>query len=110
MLLTIFYAYNISALDVTGVAWVLDVAKGSVPVHLSNVDLLYVFVRDKKIPWENVVAFNSDNCSVVKGAKKGLIAKIRSKQPNIIDVGCICHLANPAVQSSLKSHFNARSV
>jgi hypothetical protein len=66
--------------------------------------MFYSLVHSKKnIPWENIVAFNSDNCSVMKGSRNGLIAKLREKQPNIIDVGCICHLANLAVASALKT-------
>ena len=38
----------------------------------------------------------------MKGQRNGVIAKIRSVQPNIIDVGCICHLANLAVGAALK--------
>lgn len=48
-------------------------------------------------------AFNSDNCSVMKGKRQGLIAKLREVSPRIIDVGCVCHLANLAVGMSLKS-------
>lgn len=69
-----------------------------------------------------MLAFNSDNCSVMKGVRNGVIAKIRQVQPNIIDVGCICHLSNLAVGASLKdalfdidhllceicNHFNQR--
>ena len=48
------------------------------------------------------MAFNSDNCSVMKGQRHGLIAKIRRVQPHVIDVGCICLLANLAVGAALK--------
>lgn len=49
------------------------------------------------------MAFNSDNCSAMKGQRNGLIAKIRTKVPNVIDIGCVCHLANLAVGSALKT-------
>lgn len=58
---------------------------------------------DRDIPWSNVIAFNSDNCSVMKGSRNGVIAKIRSVQPKIIDVGCVCHLSNLAVAAALKN-------
>ncbi|XP_067935430.1 zinc finger protein 862-like [Watersipora subatra] len=54
-----------------------------------------------KIPWEKVIAFNSDNCSVMKGHRNGVIAKMRAVNPQIVDVGCICHMANLAVGKSL---------
>jgi hypothetical protein len=39
----------------------------------------------------------------MKGVSSGVIAKIKEVQPNIIDVGCICHLSNLAVGASLKN-------
>lgn len=49
-----------------------------------------------------MIAFNSDNCSVMKGQRNGVIAKLRDVNPHIIDVGCVCHMANLAVGKSLK--------
>ena len=48
-------------------------------------------------------AFNSDNCAVMKGQRNGLIAKLRKENPDIIDIGCVCHLANLAVGVGIKS-------
>lgn len=48
-------------------------------------------------------SFNSDNCNAMKGHKSGLIAQIRKVAPNVIDVGCVCHLANLAVGEALKT-------
>lgn len=59
------------------------------------------------------MAFNSDNCSVMKGSRNGVIAKLREVQPRLIDVGCtcICHLANSAVAASPKeSLFNSDDI
>lgn len=39
----------------------------------------------------------------MKGCKKGLIAKIRTVAPKVIDIGCVCHLANLAVGEALKT-------
>ncbi|CAC5376949.1 unnamed protein product [Mytilus coruscus] len=50
--------------------------------------------EEKQIPWKNVFGFMSDNCSVMKGRKKSLLFRIRQKQPNVVNMGCICHLAN----------------
>lgn len=63
----------------------------------------YTFCSKREIPWRNVFSFNSDNCSVMKGQRNGLIAKLRKKNPDIIDVGCVCHLANLAVGAALKT-------
>ena len=59
------------------------------------------------IPWEKVIAFNSDICSVMKGHCNGVINKMRAVNPQIVDVGCICYIANLAVGKSLnKTFFN----
>lgn len=58
----------------------------------------------------------------MKGQRNGLIAKLRNENPDIVDVGCVCHLANLAVGAALKAlpinvdellsdiynHFNTR--
>lgn len=49
------------------------------------------------------MSFTSDTCNVMKGARGGVIAKLRSVQPKIIDVHCICHLVNLCVKSAVKS-------
>lgn len=80
--------------------------------------------RNRGIPWDNLVAFNSDNCSVVKGKHHSVITKLRASQPYVQDVGCICHLAQlvtgcgmKAIKAPLEdllggvySHFHKRSV
>lgn len=54
---------------------------------------------------------NSDNCSVMKGIRDGLITKLRAVQPSMVDVGCICLLSNLAVGSALEaSLFDLDSV
>ena len=39
------------------------------------------------------LSFTSDT-NVIKGAKNGVIAKLRAKQPKVIDVHCICHVVD----------------
>lgn len=39
----------------------------------------------------------------MKGTWGGVIAKLRTVQPKIIDVNCICHLVNLCVKSAVKS-------
>lgn len=64
---------------------------------------LFYHYSDYQIPWANVIAFNSDNCSLMKGKKGGVIAKIKEVNPRVIDIGCICHLSNLAVGASIKN-------
>ena len=51
----------------------------------------------------NVLSFTSDTCNVMKGARRGVIAKLRSVQPMIIDVHCICHLVSLCVKSAVRA-------
>lgn len=81
-------------------------------------------LRNGGIPWDNLVAFNSDNCSVMKGKHHSVITKLRASQPYVQDVGCICHLAQLVTGCGIKaikapvedllggvySHFHKRSL
>lgn len=49
------------------------------------------------------MSFESDNCNVMKGGNKGVITKIREKQPTVIDLGCICHLTNLCNVAAMKT-------
>lgn len=59
--------------------------------------------RNGGIPWDNLVAFNSDNCSVMKGKHHSVITKLRASQPYVQDVGCICHLAQLVTGCGVKA-------
>ena len=50
----------------------------------------------------NVLSFTSDTCNVMKGGRGGAIAKLRSVQPKIVEVYCICHLVSSCVKSAVK--------
>ena len=56
----------------------------------------------REIPWENVIAFSSDNCSVMKGRHNSVLTRIKNVQPHVLDIGCICHLANLCCQQGVK--------
>ena len=45
----------------------------------------------------------SDTTNVMKGARSGVQKLIRDECPNVLDVGCICHLADLAVKSGMKA-------
>jgi len=49
----------------------------------------------------NLIAFLSDNCSVMKGRPNSVLSQIRNVQPEVLDVGCICHLAKISVACAL---------
>ena len=38
----------------------------------------------------------------MKGQRNGVVQYLRDKQPNVIDLGCICHLENLAIKAAIK--------
>lgn len=60
-------------------------------------------IEVKKIPWSNVFGFMSDNCSVMKGRKNSVLSRIQEKQPHVMNMGCICHLANICCGAAVKT-------
>lgn len=75
--------------------------------YKSSYPIIFVFFvsfyRQNEIPWANVVCFESDNCNVMKGKDKGVVALIRKEQPNVLNLGCICHLTNLCNVAAMKS-------
>ncbi|XP_033744260.1 zinc finger BED domain-containing protein 5-like [Pecten maximus] len=61
-----------------------------------------IFIENE-IPWKNCISFMSDNCSVMTGRNNSVISRIREVQPDIFDLGCICHLANLCTVAAVKS-------
>ena len=55
------------------------------------------------VPFSNLLSFVSDTCNVMKGVKGGVIAKIRSEQPKVVDINCICHLVSLVVKAATKT-------
>ena len=55
------------------------------------------------IPFNNLLSFTSDTCSVMKGTRGGVIAKLRMLQKKIIDIHCICHLMSLCVKAAVKA-------
>uniref|UniRef100_A0A1A8NSA0 Connexin 27.5 n=1 Tax=Nothobranchius rachovii TaxID=451742 RepID=A0A1A8NSA0_9TELE len=60
-------------------------------------------LRKRGIPWENLIAFNSDNASVMKGRHNSVISGLKTSQPHVQDLGCICHLAQLATGCAIKA-------
>ena len=50
-----------------------------------------------------MVSFTSDTCNVIKGARGGVIAKLRTKQPKVLDIHCISHVVNLCVKTAVKA-------
>ena len=69
-------------------------------ILFTYVILLYFSARE--IPWSNLIAFSSDNCSVMKGKHNSVLSRIRNIQPDVLDIGCISHLANLCCVAAVK--------
>ena len=54
------------------------------------------------LPCDQLLSLASDTCNVMKGAKNGVITKLRAKQPKVIDVHCTCHVVDLCVESTVK--------
>ena len=77
-----------------------------------------------EIPWKNCIGFASDNCNVMIGRKNSVLTRVRERQPDVFNIGCICHLADLCVKAGVKQfsmavdnlfldvyfHFQNRSV
>ncbi|CAC5426722.1 unnamed protein product [Mytilus coruscus] len=61
-----------------------------------------VFV-DNNIPWENLVSFVSENCSVTTSRHNSVVTRIKEKCPAVYDFVCVCHLANLCTVAGVKA-------
>nr|XP_055075693.1 uncharacterized protein LOC129455070 isoform X2 [Misgurnus anguillicaudatus] len=66
-------------------------------------DKLNEALRKRGIPWDNLIAFNSDNASVMKGRHNSVISRLKTSQPHVQDLGCICHLAQLATGCGIRA-------
>ena len=55
------------------------------------------------VPFCNLLSFTSDTYNVMKGARGGVIVKLRTLQPKIIDIHCICHSMSLCVKAAVKA-------
>ena len=59
--------------------------------------------ENKGLDFSKAVAFMSDTTNVMKGARSGVQKLIKNENPNLYDVGCICHLAGLTIKAGLKA-------
>lgn len=50
------------------------------------------------IPWENCIAFGSDNANVMVGKDAGVYGCMLKKHPELYLAGCVCHLIHIAAE------------
>ena len=51
------------------------------------------FTKDN-IPWGNLLGFGSDGASVMLGSRNSVLSRLRSVQPHLWHIHCICHVAH----------------
>uniref|UniRef100_H3BDR6 HAT C-terminal dimerisation domain-containing protein n=1 Tax=Latimeria chalumnae TaxID=7897 RepID=H3BDR6_LATCH len=59
------------------------------------------FVKNN-IPWENAIAFSSDNASLMLGHHK-VFTKIKEQNPQVWKLGCACHMEHICAQDAAKT-------
>ncbi len=60
-------------------------------------------IKKYDLSFENMLSFTSDTCNVMKGARGGVIAKLRARQPKVFDIHCICHLIALCLKAAVKA-------
>ena len=51
-------------------------------------------LEERRIPWFNVIGFESDTTNVMIGKHNSILSRIKQKQPCVFSQGCVCHLSN----------------
>ena len=52
--------------------------------------------------WAHCIGFASDNCNTMIGVRNSVLTRVRERQPNVFNIGCICHLADLCAQAGVK--------
>ena len=76
-------------------------------VNIGTAQNLYAALKSslsgKGFDFSNLVAFMSDTTNVMKGARSGVQKLIKNDNPQLYDVGCICHLADLTVKAGMQT-------
>ena len=75
-------------------------------VNIGTAQNLYAALKSslsgKGFDFSNLVAFMCDTTNVMKGARSGVQKLIKNDNPQVYDVGCICHLADLTVKAGMQ--------
>ena len=94
---------------------VLDINAGDIRTRFLDMPIVSVgtaqnlFVALKEslhrnnLDFSKCIAFMSDTTNVMKGARSGVQQLIKNECPQVLDVGCICHLADLTVKAGMKA-------
>ena len=53
------------------------------------------------LSFQHMISFASETCNVMKGSLNGVIAKLRAKQPQVVDIHCNCHVLHLSMKSKM---------
>ena len=56
-----------------------------------------------EIPWKNCIGITTDNANVMIGTTNGVMGYLSEQQPELINIGCPCHLVNLTAEKSAKT-------
>ena len=59
--------------------------------------------EDRNIPWQNCLAFGSDNANVMVGLRKGVFAFLKARNSDMYLSGCTLHLVHIAAEKAADS-------
>lgn len=79
----------------------LDMPIVNVGTACNLFDALKLSLSNHGLDFSKCLAFMSDTTNVMKGTRSGVQKLIRNQYPHVLDVGCICHLADLAVKSGM---------
>lgn len=65
-------------------------------------DALRLSLSKKGLDFSNCISFMSDTTNVMKGARSGVQKLIKMECSDVLDVGCICHLADLTIKAGLQ--------
>ena len=69
-------------------------------LQLTGAWLCIINFSGREALWCNCIEYGSDNSLV--GRKNSVLSNIRKVQPQMFDLGCVCHLANIVCQAGVK--------
>ena len=55
------------------------------------------------ISWKNCIGITTDNANVMIGTTNGVMGYLIEQQPELINIGCPCHLVNLAAEKGAKT-------
>lgn len=59
-------------------------------------------LEDRKLSLINVTSLSADNANVNFGSRKSVFVEFKKSNPNILGIGCLCHVLNNAFKNGLK--------